>query len=118
MLTLSETPIAAQDCLMKAGGDVPALSGLCKAVIALDDEAKVAGRERVLDVDSVAEHTRGFDDFAAYCRNISWETIEQGSGLTRGKQARRKHPARSGAFERSGAAHRGNHGKAAPRSAR
>jgi molybdopterin-dependent oxidoreductase alpha subunit len=83
MLTLSETRIATQYCLMKAGGDVPALTGVCKAVIALDDEAKAAGLERVLDVAFIEEHTHGFEDFANYCRNTDWDTIEQGSGLTR-----------------------------------
>jgi molybdopterin-dependent oxidoreductase alpha subunit len=83
MLTLSETKIATQYCLMKVGGDIPALTGLCKAVIALDDEAKAAGRERILDVDFIEQHTHGFEDFAAYCRNASWEEIELGSGLSR-----------------------------------
>ena len=83
MLTLSETQIATQYYLMKAGGDVPALTGICKAVIALDDEAKAGGRERVLDVAFIEQHTHGFEEFASYCRNTSWDTIEKGSGLTR-----------------------------------
>ncbi len=83
MLTLSETQIATQYCLMKAGGDVPALTGLCKAVIALDDEAKSAGRERVVDIGFIEKHTHGFEEFASYCRDTSWETIEEGSGLSR-----------------------------------
>ncbi len=81
MLTLSETQIATQYCLMKSGGDIPALTGMCKAVIALDDEAK--GGERVLDVEFIEEHTHGFEDFANYCRTTSWEAIEEGSGLSR-----------------------------------
>ncbi len=83
MVTLSETQIATQYCLMKSGGDIPALTGMCKTVIALDDEAKANGGERVLDVEFIEQHTHGFDDFANYCRNTSWETIEQGSGLSR-----------------------------------
>jgi molybdopterin-dependent oxidoreductase alpha subunit len=83
MLTLSETQIATQYCLMKSGGDIPALTGLCKAVIALDDEAKATGGERVLDVAFIEEHTHGFEEFADYCRKTSWETIEQGSGISR-----------------------------------
>ncbi len=83
MLTLSETQIATQYYLMKSGGDVPALTGVCKAVIALDDEAKAAGRERVLDADFIEQHTHGFEEFASYCRGMSWKAIEHGSGLTR-----------------------------------
>lgn len=83
MITLSETPIATQYYLMKSGGDIPALTGVCKAVFALDDAAKAAGTERVLDVTFIEEHTRGFEPFAAYCREQTWETIESGSGLSR-----------------------------------
>ncbi len=83
MATLSETKIATQYYLMKSGGDIPALTGVCKAVIALDDEAKASGRERVVDVDFVERHTHGFERFADYCRATSWEIIEQGSGVSR-----------------------------------
>jgi molybdopterin-dependent oxidoreductase alpha subunit len=83
MLTLSETKIATQYYLMKSGGDIPALTGVCKAVIALDDEAKSKGRERVLDIAFIEEHCHGFEDFAAYCRNASWDVIERGSGISR-----------------------------------
>lgn len=83
MLTLSETQIATQYCLIKSGGDIPALTGMCKAIIALDDEAKSKGGARVLDVAFIEEHTHGFEDFANYCRKTSWETIEKGSGLSR-----------------------------------
>jgi molybdopterin-dependent oxidoreductase alpha subunit len=83
MLTLSETPIATQYYLMKSGGDIPALTGICKAVIALDDEARTTGGGRAIDAAFIKEHTQGFEDFANYCRNTSWETIEAGSGLGR-----------------------------------
>lgn len=83
MLTLSEIEIATQYCLIKSGGDIPALTGLCKAVIALDDDAKGKGGERVLDVAFIEEHCHGFEEFADYCRNTDWATIEHGSGLSR-----------------------------------
>jgi molybdopterin-dependent oxidoreductase alpha subunit len=88
MLTFSETPIATQYCLVKAGGDIPALTGLCKAVIALDDQAQCDGRERVLDTAFIERHTHGFDAFAAYCRTMSWDIIENGSGLSRSELER------------------------------
>ena len=75
MITLSETKIATQYCLMKVGGDIPALTGVCKAVIALDEAAHAAGTDRVLDVAFIEEHTHGFEPFAAYCREQSWESI-------------------------------------------
>jgi molybdopterin-dependent oxidoreductase alpha subunit len=83
MLTLSETKIATQYHLMKVGGDIPALTGVCKAVIALDDGARAAGTERALDTEFIEEHTHGFEAFAAHCRAQSWDSIEEGSGLSR-----------------------------------
>ncbi len=83
LLTLSETQIATQYHLMKSGGDIPALTGVCKVVIELDGEANTKGRERVVDTAFIEQHTHGFEDFANYCRNMSWEAIEAGSGLSR-----------------------------------
>jgi anaerobic selenocysteine-containing dehydrogenase len=83
MLTLSETKIATQYCLMKVGGDIPALTGVCKAVLDLDDAAQAAGTERAIDIKFIEEQTHGFEAFAAYCRAQSWDSIEQGSGLSR-----------------------------------
>ncbi len=83
MLTLGETKIATQYYNHKVGGDIPLLTGLCKAVIALDDAAKSAGRERVLDVKFIDEYTHGFEDFAKFCRDTSWDTITKGCGLSR-----------------------------------
>ena len=83
MVTLSETTIATQYCLIKSGGDSAALIGICKAVIALDDEAKAANRPRVVDVAFIETHTQGFEAFAAYCRQQSWDRIVADAGLTR-----------------------------------
>jgi molybdopterin-dependent oxidoreductase alpha subunit len=83
MLTLSETTIATQYCLVKSGGDSAALTGVCKHVIELDDIAKATSRPRVLDVGFIEMHTHGFEAFATYCREQTWGSIVTGSGLTR-----------------------------------
>jgi molybdopterin-dependent oxidoreductase alpha subunit len=83
MLTGAETRISTQYHQVKAGGDIAALMGMCKAVIALDDEAVRSGGVRVLDVAFIEEHTHGFDQFAAAARACRWEDIESESGLTR-----------------------------------
>ena len=77
------TPISSQYHQLKAGGDLAALTGLCKAVVEADDHAVAAGRPRVLDVAFIAEHTAGFEDLAADLRARSWAAIELHSGLTR-----------------------------------
>jgi molybdopterin-dependent oxidoreductase alpha subunit len=83
MLTGRETPLATQYHQVKTGGDIAAIAGLCKTLLALDDEAVKNGTPRVLDVDFIAAHTHGFDEFAAWVRAQSWDAIEADSGLAR-----------------------------------
>lgn len=83
MLTPLETTISTQYLQLKNGGDLAALSGLCKALLALDDAALAAGQPSLLDTAFIAEHTSGFEDFAASMRAMSWADIEAESGLPR-----------------------------------
>ncbi len=73
-----ETKLSEQYHQVRAGGDIAALMGLCKYVIEADD----AGRT-VLDHAFIAEHTHGFDAFAAAARATTWADIEAASGLSR-----------------------------------
>jgi molybdopterin-dependent oxidoreductase alpha subunit len=68
---------------VKVGGDLAAMTGIAKAVFALDDAAKAAGKARVLDIDFIAEHGHGFEAFEAFVRSHEWSEIERCSGLTR-----------------------------------
>ncbi|TWI69199.1 molybdopterin-dependent oxidoreductase alpha subunit [Pseudoduganella lurida] len=83
MLTGAETAISTQYHQVKPGGDTAALMGLCKAVLAQDDEARAGGAQRVLDTAFLQEHTHGFDDFEQSVRDCTWGHIERESGLTR-----------------------------------
>src|SRR4051812_8615952 len=84
MLTLSETKISTQYHQLSPGGDLAAIVGLCKALIAADDEAQALHQsERILDVDFIAEHTDGYGAFEAAVRGFDWPDIEHCSGLTR-----------------------------------
>jgi molybdopterin-dependent oxidoreductase alpha subunit len=89
MLTFSETRISSQYHQVKAGGDLAALAGMCKALIAMDDAALAAGNPRVLDADFIAEHTAGLDAFAAAARAYDWAEIERRAGLSRRAPERR-----------------------------
>jgi molybdopterin-dependent oxidoreductase alpha subunit len=112
MLTQHETQIGDAIHQVKVGGDIAALTGICKALIAADDAAAAEGlagptdredllaatvddagfamkaaaankkNRRVLDHDFIARHTAGFEAFAAYCRQARWAEIEAVSGLT------------------------------------
>lgn len=112
MATGAETVISSAIHQVKMGGDIAALTGICKALIAADDAAQSAGEagptdragilaatdddggysikataagaknRRVLDHDFIAEHTQGFEAFADYCRGADWHEIVSVSGLT------------------------------------
>jgi molybdopterin-dependent oxidoreductase alpha subunit len=83
MLGPESTQISTQYLQVKAGGDLAALTGLCKSLVAADDEAQRTGAPRVLDADFIATHTHGFEDFAAFVRGWDWAELERMSGLTR-----------------------------------
>ena len=83
MLTRSSTQISTQYHQVKTGGDIAAITGMCKALIAADREAEASGRPRVVDVAFVAEHTHGLDEFVAFCDGQDWPALESRSGLTR-----------------------------------
>jgi molybdopterin-dependent oxidoreductase alpha subunit len=73
MLTGGSTPIASNYYQLHIGGDLAAVKGIAKAVLA-------AG---AIDSEFVAAHTAGFDAFAADLAAEDWATIEHESGLSR-----------------------------------
>ncbi len=80
-MLLGGTRISTQYHQLKAGGDIAAIVGICKAVIEADDEAKRSGGVRMIDVPFIEQHTHGFEDFANFCRAQQWAKIEAMSGL-------------------------------------
>lgn len=70
-------------CQVRPGGDLAALMGVCKRVIELDREARVAGRPDVLDRAFIAEHTTGMDAFIAKLDATEWPDLERASGISR-----------------------------------
>lgn len=83
MLTGSESAISTQYHQVKVGGDIAALTGICKALLNFDEMAVAEHTARVLDTDFIEEHTHGFEDFTAYIRKASWPDIEAECGLHR-----------------------------------
>lgn len=83
MLTGKETQISCQYHQVKAGGDIAALMGLCKHVLARDEALWTEQKRHVLDLDFIERHTAGFQQFADKLRSTSWEDIEAASGLPR-----------------------------------
>ncbi|GKS97535.1 FdhF/YdeP family oxidoreductase [Acidovorax sp. SUPP2825] len=83
MLTPGSTAISTQYLQVRPGGDIAALTGLCKFVIEADDAALASGGPRAIDAGFVAEHTQGYDELAQAMRAASWADIESDSGLSR-----------------------------------
>ncbi|HTH60775.1 MAG TPA: FdhF/YdeP family oxidoreductase [Paraburkholderia sp.] len=81
MLSPNGTKISSVFIRPKVGGDFALIKGVAKRVIELDDAALAAGNERVLDVAFIAEHTVGFDAFAADLRAERWDAIVAESGV-------------------------------------
>ena len=82
MLTNEPTQIATQYYQVRAGGDIAAMVGMAKALLALDEEALATGGARVLDHAFIAEHTDGFPAFEAKVRETGWNDIQSASGLS------------------------------------
>ena len=82
MATGGSTRIASHYFQLKVGGDLALLKGLCKRVIELDDAALAQGAARVIDVDFIAQHTAGFEAFAADLRAQPWAPLLRACGLT------------------------------------
>ena len=83
MLTRSETWISSRYHQVKAGGDIAAILGICKALLEGDDAAAAAGTAPWIDHAFIEKHTRGFDEFAAKARAADWAALEAQSGLDR-----------------------------------
>jgi molybdopterin-dependent oxidoreductase alpha subunit len=83
MLKGKETIISTQYHQVKTGGDIAAMAGLSKWLIAWDDAATAAGAPPVLDHDFIARHCHDFAPFAAHIRALDWDAIETESGLSR-----------------------------------
>ena len=79
MLTRQETPLSCQYLQLRAGGDIAAIMGLCKAVLAEDERRGGA----VIDRAFIDQHCTGFDAFRAKVEATRWEAIERESGLAR-----------------------------------
>ncbi|MGY5810475.1 FdhF/YdeP family oxidoreductase [Rhizobium sp. LEGMi198b] len=83
MSTFGSTRIASSYYQVKIGGDAAALKGIMKAILELAEAS-----EDVLDRAFIAEHTNGFDAFAADLKQTAWADIERASGLARAELER------------------------------
>lgn len=64
---------------VRINGDVALLKGIMKEVLAADERSN----GNVLDWNFIRTHTTGFDQFAETLRNISWDDIVNGCGISK-----------------------------------
>src|ERR1700733_5439666 len=83
MITLGSTRIASEYCQVSVGGDVAALKGIMKLVLESHEIAVQEGREAILDLTFIEQHTHGFVAFAEDLRRTNWDDILRVSGLSR-----------------------------------
>lgn len=83
MLTGKETKISCQYHQVRPGGDIAALLGMCKHILAEEDRSWREQKLHVLDVDFIAQHCSGFEAFKAKVEATGWDEIERESGLAR-----------------------------------
>jgi molybdopterin-dependent oxidoreductase alpha subunit len=83
MLSGTPTVISTQYHQVRIGGDIAAITGICKALLERDDAACEAGIGRVLDTAFIEQHTGGVETFLQFVRSSRWESLERQSGLTR-----------------------------------
>ena len=83
MLTNKPTELAHQYLQVRPGGDIAAVMGIAKHVLALDDAARAAGKPSLLDQPFIDQHTTGWDAFRDKALATGWDDIERHSGLKR-----------------------------------
>ncbi|AWB67208.1 CbbBc protein [Saccharobesus litoralis] len=83
LLTPAATEISHLYFSPKLGGDMAAIRGMVKTLLAWQAEAEKTAQADVIDKAFIEQHTV---DFTAYCQQVestSWQQIEQQSGLSR-----------------------------------
>ena len=79
MLFNQGTPLADFWLPVRVNGDMAAMRGIIKEMLAEEEHRPGAA----LDRQFIAQYTVGFEDFAAHVRATEWDEIVEASGLTR-----------------------------------
>ncbi|MEA3542839.1 MAG: FdhF/YdeP family oxidoreductase [Pseudomonadota bacterium] len=83
MLTGKDTRISELYLQVRPSGDIAAIMGLCKHVLAREARQLAETNRHLLDMDFIAQHTHGFDAFVAQVEATGWDEIERESGIAR-----------------------------------
>ncbi|ART82677.1 CbbBc protein [Oceanisphaera profunda] len=82
MLTPADSRISSHYFCPRLGGDMAAVRGMVKQLLAWDSAALAEGKAGIFDRDFIAEHTAGLDAYLAQVAATSWAQITEQSGLS------------------------------------
>ncbi|MFT5234964.1 MAG: molybdopterin-dependent oxidoreductase alpha subunit [Shewanella sp.] len=93
MITHGSTPISSVYFTPKLGGDMAAIRGMVKAMMAMDKHDKASGGGGVFDDAFITEHSQGLERYLQLVEQTSWDKIIEQSGLTQAQleQAAKAH---------------------------
>jgi oxidoreductase alpha (molybdopterin) subunit len=83
MVTQKATRISSLYFQVRPGGDIAAIMGMIKHVLAAEERQWTREGRHLLDFDFIGQHTEGFGQMVEKAEATSWEEIERESGLTR-----------------------------------
>ncbi|MBI6926590.1 MULTISPECIES: FdhF/YdeP family oxidoreductase [Pseudomonas] len=83
MLGPESTVISTQYHQVKVGGDLAAVMGIIKALLAMEQQASEQGKPAVLDHGFIQAHTDGLNALREEVQRLEWATLERQSGLGR-----------------------------------
>ena len=82
LLTSKATTISHAYFTPKLGGDMAAVRGMVKIIIARNEQQKQHGKPTIIDTDFIKQHCQEFDQYQQIVEGTSWQQIEQQSGLS------------------------------------
>ncbi|MGF1741370.1 FdhF/YdeP family oxidoreductase [Vibrio profundum] len=82
MIKRGSTPISSLYLTPKLGGDMAAVRGMVKAMLAIDREKQHNKQQGIFDEQFLATHCIGMDEYLSQVDATSWEKIEVQSGLS------------------------------------
>jgi len=82
MLTDKGTPLANDYYHVRVGGDIALMKGIMRCLIEMHEKTLSQGREGILDIEFVQNHTNGYRELRTDVLNTDWEHIVESCGLS------------------------------------
>ena len=82
LLTPSATTISHAYYTPRLGGDMAAIRGMVKVILAKNTECLAKGLTEIIDLKFINQHSANFVGYVEVVDNTSWQTIEEQSGLS------------------------------------